>query len=248
MKNAPKKQTPKAATAGQSLRFSQATRRRTATGSTQRKPMPHRRMASERGSASPTRYRVTAAAVPPSALETIAIATPSHSRNPPSWLAVYKPGKRSLRAGTLLRFQRCDFFEQTRHIHGFGIEVIAPGGKRFIPIAIHGIRGEGDNRNALRGRVRSDAAGDLFSVDVRQREVHENEVRLFGSRHCKTLVSIAGDDDSKARPRKPVLQHVHVVIIVIDIQNFHVTLVAWRFTHLAISRLSCRNIASRSLF
>src|SRR5919201_421734 len=77
MKNSPKKQMPSAATAGQSRRIGHRARRSSATGSTQRKPMPQRRTASVSGSASPTRYRVTAAAVPPSALETIAMRTPS---------------------------------------------------------------------------------------------------------------------------------------------------------------------------
>src|SRR5215212_10838155 len=89
-KNSPKKQTPRAAIAGQSPRGGHRTRRKSAVGKTHRKPIPHRTTASVIGSASRTKYRVTAAAVPPRQLETNAIATPNHSpaRTPPSKLAI----------------------------------------------------------------------------------------------------------------------------------------------------------------
>jgi hypothetical protein len=55
MKNRPKKQKPSTATAGQSWRIGQRTRNTSATGSTQRKPMPQRSKAMVSGSAVPTR-------------------------------------------------------------------------------------------------------------------------------------------------------------------------------------------------
>jgi hypothetical protein len=51
----PEKQSPSIATPGQSSRRGQRTRSASATGSTQQKPIPQRRIASVSGSASPTR-------------------------------------------------------------------------------------------------------------------------------------------------------------------------------------------------
>src|ERR1019366_2773926 len=81
MKNNPKKHSPRPAMPGQSSRCGQRTREINAIGSTHRKPMPHRNMASVSGSAPPVRGRVPAAAVPPRQLETIASRTPNHSPN-----------------------------------------------------------------------------------------------------------------------------------------------------------------------
>jgi hypothetical protein len=46
---------------------------------------------------------------------------------------------------------------------------------------------------------------------------------------------------------EPVFQHVDVIVIVLDVENLHTPLAICRLTHLPISRLSCRNISSRSL-
>src|SRR5215467_6999298 len=79
MKNNPKKLSPSAATCSQSLRSGQRTFIKRLAGNTQRKPIPQRRIASATGSAPDTRYRVIAAAVPPSELDSSAKDTPIHS-------------------------------------------------------------------------------------------------------------------------------------------------------------------------
>jgi len=79
-------------------------------------------------------------------------------------------------------------------------------------------------------------------------EVHENEVGLLGSRHCNALRPIGCNNDGKARPREPVFQHVNIIVIVLNVENLHASPTVCRLTHLASSRLSCRNISSRSLF
>jgi hypothetical protein len=88
----------------------------------------------------------------------------------------------------------------------------------------------------------------FFPVYIRQCEVHENEVRLFCRRHGNAMCPIRCNNDGKARARKPVFQHVDVVVVILDVEYLHTTLAACRLTHLPTSRLSCRSISSRSLF
>jgi hypothetical protein len=68
---------PSTPTASQSLRGGNLARSSSAVGSTKAKPMPQRRIASVTGSVLRARQRVTAAAEPPSELDTIAIDTPT---------------------------------------------------------------------------------------------------------------------------------------------------------------------------
>ena len=68
----------------------------------------------------------------------------------------------------LMSFQRFNLFEQARHVHRFGIEVIAARGDRLFPVTRHGICRERNNRNALGGRVGFDSLGSLFAADVGQ--------------------------------------------------------------------------------
>jgi hypothetical protein len=102
MKKPPKKASPSPITAGQSRRIGQRTDSASATGSTTRKPMPQRRIASVIGSADwPTRKRVMAAAEPPSELDTIAISTPARSFTPAPWWCDSPPDGRSAAARQL---------------------------------------------------------------------------------------------------------------------------------------------------
>ena len=68
------------------------------------------------------------------------------------------------------------------------------------------------------------------------------------ARHGNALRPIGRNDDGEAGAREPVFQHVDVVVVVLDVENLHAILAACRLTHLPISRLSWRNISSRSLF
>jgi hypothetical protein len=49
---------------------------------------------------------------------------------------------------------------------------------------------------------------------------------------------VSCNDNGKSGSRKPVFQHVNVVVIVLDIENLHSALVLSNLTHLPISRLS----------
>src|SRR5688572_19951205 len=71
--------TPSAATANQSRPFGHFTRRASASGSRRRKPSPKRNTASVTGSLAPSAKRVTAAAIPPNALDATAASTPACS-------------------------------------------------------------------------------------------------------------------------------------------------------------------------
>ena len=62
---------------------------------------------------------------------------------------------------------------------GFGVEVIAACGDRLFPVARHSVRREGNDGNILRGRIGLEPSRRLFSVDVGQREIHQNEIRLL---------------------------------------------------------------------
>ena len=57
-------------------------------------------------------------------------------------------------------------------------------------------------------------------------------------RHGNALRPVGRDDDGEAGAREPVFQHVDVVVIVLDVENLHATLVVCSLTHLLISRLS----------
>ena len=77
-----------------------------------------------------------------------------------------------------MRFQCINFPEQAGHIHRLGVEVIAACGDCLFPVAHHCVRREGNNGNTLRSRIGLESSRRFFSVNIGQREVHENEIRL----------------------------------------------------------------------
>ena len=108
----------------------------------------------------------------------------------------------------------------------------------LLPIAAHGIRREGNDRNILGGWIGLDPPGGLFTVNIRQGDVHENEVRLVRCSHRDALRSAGRNQDGEPSSGEPVLQHIDVVVIVLDVENLHPTLVGCNLTCLLISRVS----------
>src|SRR5712691_8738408 len=60
--------------------------------------------------------------------------------------------------------QRLDLLEQTWQLNWFGVVVVAAGRQRFVAIARHGVRRQGDDRNRPRLRRRLELPGRLPAV------------------------------------------------------------------------------------
>jgi hypothetical protein len=86
-----------------------------------------------------------------------------------------------------MRVQRSDLSKQAGISTGLVSKSSHPAANCLFPIAAHGIRREGNNRNTRRGPVGLDPPSCLFAVDIGQGEVHENEVWLLGGRYGNAL-------------------------------------------------------------
>src|SRR2546429_4326885 len=85
----------------------------------------------------------------------------------------------------------------------------------------HGVRRQRDHRDVPRFGRGFDPMRRLPTVEHRQTQVHQNHVGLLGGRHGYGLCAIGGDEHRVPCSRQPALQHVDIVLIVLDVQDFH---------------------------
>src|SRR5262245_6089947 len=137
----------------------------------------------------------------------------------------------------LRRCQRLDLAEQPLPLHRLGVEVVAAGGGAALAIAGAGLVGQRAYRDTLGGGVGLDPPGRLLAVDVGQRDVHEDEIGLLGGRHGDALGAVGRDHDGETSAGEPVLQHVDVVVVVLDVENFHADSCSFLRLLLYISRM-----------
>ena len=69
------------------------------------------------------------------------------------------------------------FAEQAFEIDRPGVIVITTGFPCFLLVTSHGVCGECNHRNRLRGRIGLDLVCRFPAVHDRQAQIHENEVR-----------------------------------------------------------------------
>ena len=95
-------------------------------------------------------------------------------------LGVVDDEKRGLsrRAHDCVRARSASIFaEQPRQLDRLGVVVVAAGLQRADPVAHHGVRGQGDDRDVPGRGVRLQQPGRLPAVDLGQVHVHEDQVR-----------------------------------------------------------------------
>src|SRR5918911_3171857 len=136
------------------------------------------------------------------------------------------PGSSSSRTGgcsATRAQQRLDLLEQAWELNRFGVVVVAAGRQRFVAIARHGVRRQGDDRNRARLRRRLELPGRLPAVQDGQAHVHQDQVGCLGAGEVHPLLPVNGDDNLVAAPLQPTREHVAVHLIVLDQQELHAT-------------------------
>src|SRR5438128_1164366 len=70
---------------------------------------------------------------------------------------------------------RLDEFQDVHGLRDVGVEA---GVEEPFTIPVHGLRGQRDHRDRRRPRVRAQTAERVDTVDVRQLDVHQHQIRL----------------------------------------------------------------------
>src|SRR6185312_4869949 len=85
-------------------------------------------------------------------------------------------------------------------------------------VALHGKGGDGDDRDRLQGIILLDPFGDLEAGDLRQLNIHEDEVRMMGARQLERLHAVLGLQRRVAVRLQEIVKQLHVEIVVLDDQ------------------------------
>ena len=91
--------------------------------------------------------------------------------------------------------ERVDFFKQTREVDRLGLVRVTTRFDRLFPVPLHRMSRQGDDGDLLRSRVRFEAAGGGPSIEARQTNVHQNQVRQPALRQGQSLLGILGRED-----------------------------------------------------
>src|SRR6516162_8329743 len=113
-----------------------------------------------------------------------------------------------------------DLGEQAIEFDGLGVEIVAAGGERLLAVARHCVRAQCDNRYVTRRRVGLEPPRRLPAVDLRQVQIHQDQIGPLGRRYCDPGGTIPGAEDLiLAEHVEPQLQHVEIVLVVLDIEQ-----------------------------
>src|SRR5262249_51844369 len=89
--------------------------------------------------------------------------------------------------GVVLRKEFTDFGEQLAGAERLGAVAVAAGGARLGLVAGERVGGDGDDRHARQLGDRTDLPGRFVAVDLRQLDVHQDQVGPFPPRQIDTL-------------------------------------------------------------
>src|SRR5215510_5826008 len=111
--------------------------------------------------------------------------------------------------------------EQPLEFDRLGIELVAPRRKRLFSGARERMRGERDDRDVARLRVGLEPPRRLPAVHPRHFEVHQDDVGTFAQRHRTAPLAIfRGHDLEVVQQFQPHLEHIDVVVVVLDVEHF----------------------------
>src|SRR6516164_4383613 len=113
-----------------------------------------------------------------------------------------------------------DLGQQAVELDGLGVEIVAAGGERLLAVAGHRVCAERDDRNVARRRIGLEAARRLPAVDLRQIEIHQDQVGPLGGSRRDPGGAIPGAENFiAAEDIEPQLQHVEIILVVLDIEQ-----------------------------
>src|SRR5262249_45155273 len=102
-----------------------------------------------------------------------------------------------------------------------GVELVASGRERLLALAGEGMRGERDDRDVARLWIVLQSSRRLPAVNDRHFEIHQDDVGALAQRHRAALLAIRrGHNLEIAQELEPHLEHVDVVLVVLDVEYF----------------------------
>src|SRR5206468_3694825 len=93
--------------------------------------------------------------------------------------------------------------------------------ERLLALAGERVRGERDDRDVARLWIVLQSARRLPAVDDRHFEIHQDDVGAFAERHRTALLAVRCCHNVEiAQQLEPHLEHVDVVVVVLDVEYF----------------------------
>src|SRR5215831_6896455 len=111
--------------------------------------------------------------------------------------------------------------DQPLEFDRLGVELVASGAKRLLALAGERVRGERNDRDAARLWIVLQSSRRLPAVDYRHFEIHQDDVGALAQRHRAALLAVRRRYNLEiAQELEPHLEHVDVVLVVLDVQYF----------------------------
>src|SRR5438093_3191101 len=102
-----------------------------------------------------------------------------------------------------------------------GVELVTPSGNRLFALARQRVRGQNDDRDVTGLRIALEPPRGFPAVDDGHFEVHQDDVRLLGSRHLAPFLAVLRRQNLEiAEQLEPHLEHIDVVVVVFDVKHF----------------------------
>src|SRR5215212_6506591 len=97
-----------------------------------------------------------------------------------------------LTASKLLRRQAVEKLDELVKVDGLGDVLVAAGGERLGVEVGRVVRGDGDDGHAARVLLRAYAPGRGQAVELRQAQIHQNDVRVVAGGALDGLIAVDG--------------------------------------------------------
>src|SRR3989440_2547299 len=102
-----------------------------------------------------------------------------------------------------------------------GVELVTSSSNGLFALARQRVRGQNDDRDVTGLRIALQSSRGFPAVDDGHFEVHQDDVRLLGSRHLAPLLAILRRQNLEiAEQLEPHLEHIDVVVVVFDVKHF----------------------------
>src|SRR6516165_9018861 len=111
--------------------------------------------------------------------------------------------------------------DQPLEFDRLGVELVASGAKRLLALAGERVRGERNDRDAAGLWIVLQSSRRLPAVDYRHFEIHQDDVGALAQRHRAALFAVRRRYNLElAQELEPHLEHVDVVLVVLDVEYF----------------------------
>src|SRR6516164_8121505 len=111
--------------------------------------------------------------------------------------------------------------DQPLEFDRLGVELVASGRKRLLALAGERVRGERNDRDVACLWIVLQSSRRLPAVDDRHFEIHQDDVGALAQRHRAALLAVRCRHNVEiAQQLEPHLEHVDVVVVVLDVEYF----------------------------